>query len=115
MPCQPLVDGKHCIIPGQATHRRAALQQKNPSLELLTLKWIQLLLIFSWGFQPPQRLATAVRKVHELSELFAQSNLGDTVRTGDAEEQERESKTVTFNGALFTLSTMLFWSLTVKV
>ena len=23
---------------------------------LLTVKWIQLLLVFSWGFQPPQRV-----------------------------------------------------------
>ena len=29
---------------------------KNSTAGLLTVKWIQLLLVFSWGFQPPQRV-----------------------------------------------------------
>ena len=40
------------------------------------------------------RQVRAVRKVHELYELFTQSKLGDTDNTGDAEEYERESETV---------------------
>ena len=28
----------------------------NSAAELLIVKWIQLLLVFSWGFQPPQRV-----------------------------------------------------------
>ena len=32
-------------------------------------------------------------KVYEVLELFTQSKLGDTDRTGDAEELERESET----------------------
>lgn len=45
MPHQLLVDGKHCVILGCAAHWLA---------KLLTVRWIQLLLIFGWGFQPPQ-------------------------------------------------------------
>ena len=48
MPHQPLVDSKHCVIHGTYTKSAAA--------ELLTVKGIQLLLIFSWGFQPPQKV-----------------------------------------------------------
>ena len=29
---------------------------KNSTAGLLTVKWIQLLLVFSWGFHPPQRV-----------------------------------------------------------
>ena len=29
---------------------------KNSTAGLLIVKWIQLLLVFSWGFQPPQRV-----------------------------------------------------------
>ena len=29
---------------------------KNSTARLLTVKWIQLPLVFSWGFQPPQRV-----------------------------------------------------------
>ena len=57
----------------------------------------------------------AVRKVHELLELFTQSKLGDTDSTGDAEEKERESKTVVFVSALLALLAMLVWLPTVKV
>ena len=57
----------------------------------------------------------AVRKVHELFELFTQSKLGDTDSTGDAEEWERGSKTVVFVGALLALLAMLVWLPTVKV
>ena len=41
--------------------------------------------------------------MHELSELFTKSALGDTDSTGDEEEYERESETVIFAGALFVL------------
>ena len=41
--------------------------------------------------------------------------LGDTDSTGDAEEQERESKTVVFAGALLALLAILVWLPTVKV
>ena len=54
----------------------------------------------------------AVKKVHELLELFTQSKFGDT-DTGDAEEQERESETVVFVGALLVLLAMLVWLPTV--
>ena len=57
----------------------------------------------------------AVRKVYELLELFTQSKLGDTDSTGDAEEYEREPKTVVFVGALLALLAMLVWLPTVKV
>ena len=46
---------------------------------------------------------------------LTQSKLGDTDSTGDAEEQERESETVVFVGALLALLAMLVWSLTVKI
>ena len=69
-----------------------------------------LVLIFLQARNP----ATA-RKVHELLELFPQSKLGDTDRTRDAEECERESKTVVFVSALLALLVMLVWLLTVKV
>ena len=55
------------------------------------------------------------RKVLELLELFTQSKFGDTDSKGDAEELERESKTVVFVGALLALLAMLVWSLTVKI
>ena len=61
------------------------------------------------------RQVIAVRKVYELLQLFKQSKLGDTDRTGDADEYERESKTVVFASALFALLAVLFWLLTVKV
>ena len=57
----------------------------------------------------------AFRKVHELLELFTQSKLGDTDSTGDAEEQERDSETVVFVGALLALLAMLVWLPTIKV
>ena len=57
----------------------------------------------------------AVRKVHELLELFTQSKLGDTDSTEDAEEFERESETVVFVSALLALIAMLVWLPTVKV
>ena len=52
----------------------------------------------------------AVRKVHELLELFTQSKLCGTVSTGDSEEQERESETFVFVGAVLALLAMLVWS-----
>ena len=55
------------------------------------------------------------RKVLELLELFTQSKLGDTDSTRDAEEYERESKTVVFVGALLALLAMLLWLPMVKV
>ena len=57
----------------------------------------------------------ALRKVQELLKLFTQSKLGDTDSTGDAEELERESKTVVFVSALFALLAMLVWLHTVKI
>ena len=54
-------------------------------------------------------------KVHELLELFIQNKLVDTDSAGDAEEQERESETVVFVGALLVLLAMLVWLPTVKV
>ena len=57
----------------------------------------------------------AVRKVHELLDLFTQSKLGDTDSTGDAEEYAREPETFVFAGALLALLAMLVWSLTDKV
>ena len=57
----------------------------------------------------------AVRKVHELLELFTQSKLGDTDSTGDAEESERESETVVFVSAFLALLAMLVWLPVVKV
>ena len=53
--------------------------------------------------------------MHELLELFTQSELGDTDTTGDAEEYKRESETVVLANALFTLLAMLFGSFTIKV
>ena len=61
------------------------------------------------------RQVRAVRKVHELLELFTQSKLGDTDSTGNAEEFERESETVVFVSALLALIAMLVWLPTVKV
>ena len=61
------------------------------------------------------RRVRAVRKVHELLQLFTQSKLGDTDSTGNAEEYERESKTVIFARALCALLAMLFWLLIVQV
>ena len=46
---------------------------------------------------------------------LTQSKLGDTDSTGDAEEQERESETVVFVGALLWLLAILVWSPTVEV
>ena len=43
------------------------------------------------------------------------SKQGDTDSTGDAEEQERESETVVFVGALLALLAMLVWLPTAKV
>ena len=57
----------------------------------------------------------AVRKVHELLELFTQSKLDDTDSAGDAQEEESESETVVFVGALLALLAMLVWLPTVKV
>ena len=57
----------------------------------------------------------AVRKVHELLQLFTQSKLGDTDSTGDAEEFKRESETVVFVSALLALIAMLVWLPMVKV
>ena len=57
----------------------------------------------------------AVRKVHELLDLFTQSKLGDTDSTGDAEVYERESATVVFASALLALLAMLVWLLTDKI
>ena len=54
----------------------------------------------------------AVRQVHEVLELFTQSELDDNGGTG--EEYEKESETVIFAGAVLALLAMLFWSLTVK-
>ena len=50
--------------------------------------------------------------MHELLELFTQSRFGNTDSTGDAEEYERESKTVVFGGAILLLLAMLVWLLT---
>ena len=61
------------------------------------------------------RQVRAVRKVHELLELFTQSKLSDADSTGDAEEWERESETVVFAGALLALLAMLVWLPTVIV
>ena len=61
------------------------------------------------------RQGRAARKVYGLLELLTQSKLGDTNSTEDAEEYERESKTVILAGALFALLAMLVWSLTVSV
>ena len=57
------------------------------------------------------RLVRAVRKVHEVLELFTQSKLGDTDSKGDAEEY----KTIVFASALLVLLAVLVWLLTVKV
>lgn len=52
---QPLMDGKHCVIPGHAAHQCVMiLMQKNYTAELLSVKWIHLLIIFSLGFHPAQ-------------------------------------------------------------
>ena len=53
--------------------------------------------------------------MHELFELCIQSRLGVTDSTGDAEEYEKESKTVVSAGALLALLAMLVWSLMAKV
>ena len=53
-PRQPLVDDKHCVICGRVAH--CGTNTKNSTAGLLIVKWIQLLLVFSWGFQPPQRV-----------------------------------------------------------
>ena len=53
MPHQPLVDGKHSVIRGCAAHRCTAHMKTKSTVEMLTLQGIQLLLIFSWGCQPP--------------------------------------------------------------
>ena len=57
----------------------------------------------------------AVRKVHELLELFTKGRLSDTDSTGDVEECKRESETVVFVAALLALLAMLVWSLMVKI
>ena len=57
----------------------------------------------------------AVRKVHELLELFTQSKSGDADSTGDADEHKRESETVVFASALLALLAILVWLPTVKV
>ena len=61
------------------------------------------------------RQVRAVRKVHELYELFTQSKLGDTDNTGDAEEYKRESETFLFALTFPVLLGMLVWLLMVKV
>ena len=40
------------------THRTllCGANARNSTAGLLIVKWIQLLLVFSWGFQPPQRV-----------------------------------------------------------
>ena len=43
-----------CVIPGHITCRCAALTQTNSAAGLLIVKWIQLLLVFSWGLRTPQ-------------------------------------------------------------
>ena len=48
--------------------------------------------------------------MHELLELFTQRKLGNTDSAGDAEEQERESETFVFVGAVLALLAMLVWS-----
>ena len=48
----------------------------------------------------------AVRKVHELLELFTQSKSGGTDSTGGAEEYKKESETVEFAGAFLALLAM---------
>ena len=53
--------------------------------------------------------------MHELLELFTQSKLDDTDSAGDAQEEESESETVVFVGALLALLAMLVWLPTVKV
>ena len=50
-----------------------------------------------------------------LLQFFTQSKLDDNGSKGDAEEYEREPKTVIFASALFALLAMLFWLLAVKV
>ena len=52
--------------------------------------------------------------MRELLELFSQSELDKAGSTGDAEKYRRESRTVTFAGALFAQLAILFWSLTVR-
>ena len=52
--------------------------------------------------------------MHELLELFPQNELDDTGSTGDAQEygRDHESENVIVAGALFALSAMWFWLLT---
>ena len=53
--------------------------------------------------------------MHELFELFTQSELDDSGSTGDAEEYKRDTETVVFAGALSALLAMLLWSLAIKI